>query len=508
MLTCKTLYAGLLRHKTQSWPSHTLGKVTLRHLQHVASSVILPRLLQLSNPELVRDIQSKDYGYSKVENVDGAEYPEGKLTALSSPMGFGKTLVMLHFLITQCSHLKIIVTMPPHVLKCWISQLLLLDHMNTPRGMKYGYHADPLSSYALILHSSRTNHKTYVLGSAKPKNGVPPKNYKPVQGIGKDDIFQNHSLVLVTEKSLKGNHNDLLALADLLIVDECHKVRVSGPDRPPLYIGMSGETSVKLKSHQCLEIGHKVRVGPEVIPHIYKINNKAEGVGDAKSSKSTANSFFSSYHKDCLQILAENIRARDKVTLSIDGGGMGKSIIKWLGEKFPEYRQFVLKTSDNTVRQFEGCYGKAILIINTAPNEGLSIYTGAMIALFPELYSSTRLRQLRNRVTRPNSPFPQVHVIWICMGSYGYSKLRYVEYISHLAWNQAAFDSPSVEWLNKCEGIVRMLGKAPPTISSVDACIIYNHEHIELEEKLEFWLNYSDDESVLTEDRVRGMLGM
>lgn len=506
MLTCQTLYAGILRQKTQGWPSHTLGKITLRHLQHVASAFILPQLLQMSNPELYGQIDPRGTGLQYFK-FDDLEYPVAKPTALSSPMGFGKTLVMLHFLITKCANLKVIVTMPPHVLKCWITQLEMLGSMNTTRGQRYGYHPDPGFSYALILHSSRSKHKVHVLGTPAPKNGVPPKDYKPVKGIGKQNIFQNHSLVLVTSKSLKGGHNDLLALADLVVVDECHKVAISL--ETPLYLGMSGETSSRMKEFKCIEIGHKVRQGPRVLPTICKVStSKDGGVGDAKSTKSAANLFFAKHSKECLNAISRAVLNHGKVTLAIDGGEMGKSIIKWIGENLVQYRLFILKTSDNTVRQFEAFPGYAILIINTASNEGLSIYTSVGIVMFPELYSSTRLRQLRGRFTRPNSPFPEVRIIWICMGTYGVSKLRYVEYISHLSWNKVAFDSPSVEWLNKCEGLTRMLGRTPETLTDADACIIYNHEDTELEEKLEFWLDYSGADTVLTETMVRGLLNI
>lgn len=437
-LATRRLYEFASNYYFRNMASPNIGPYTLTRLQYVASSLDLRALLN----------------------------KEDKSGTLVAPMGYGKTITILHFIINYTNDMKVMIIVPPHIIKVWadvIEQLGL-------------YNSNASISKILIYHTIRENHHRY--------------------GKSLSSVFDTHRIVLTTSiKAKKISH-----LADIKIIDEVHKDIDDEPTEN--VIGLTAEKNRFSKYESSIITGFIYHKVPDV-RYQWKFIDKDAIVGKRRANAHISE--FSTNARSYKLLILESLQQYNKPVLRIDDGTMGKEVKNWVTTELPGYRIFTLKTSNQTVHDFIAYPYRAILIVGTTSNEGLTILTDSLVVLKPDMMATSKLRQLVGRLLRPNNPNRIINVTYIVSDKIAFLKTLYARCYTFLKWDLQFEDSPADDFLLKCCSIINLLGCKPENVPLADGCVIFDNVSGETRklEVLDWWTHHHSVDTILSTELIQ-----
>lgn len=393
-----------------------------------------------------------------------------KQVCFNAPLGYGKTLTALFFAFRVFTHKNILISVPSHILKVWITEL---DKLGL-------YNSDPSKSEILIIQSTRSNHYT---------------EFKLSRDLG--NLF-NVCRVIITTLLISSK---LEGKCDLQIVDEGHKELIKN---------LSGTRMLYLTAEK-MNI-HTVKSGvfldglPEVEYTWSTIKNNSVSKGNYKDN--IEDMFVNQAEYNALIIKA--VSKHKKACLMMDGGHMGYIIRDMLKANFPDSNFFELKSSENVLKKHANSTKHSILIIPLSNCEGINIFFDNLIIIKPNLLSSYRLGQAISRVRRPPNPNKHIEITFVLGGRVAELKTLYGLVYASVLWKNdvaAVEQSPSVDALFKSESIAKLLGYDDLKVQEnfVDMAVIFDmvKGQERCDQVYEWWLQNKKDETKLSKSRFK-----
>ncbi len=382
-------------------------------------------------------------------------------------MGGGKTLSSLYYIYNVIKNDRVLIMVPPTVLKTWMDELMKLNL----------YHANPLQSKIIVLHSTRQNHYVSYINNYKLNN-----------------VFLTHNVIITTTHIASRLEGEV----DTIIMDEGHHNHYT-PVKHKKLIRLTAE---RKEGDQYITFGFENK---EEVPtinynwHIIEGDNNLSMYNDHIKQ-------FTTHQKEYINQLINVIKSYHKTCIFVDRGQIGDSIYLILINFLQEYKIFTLKNSLQAYHQHLKYKDKSILLLSTITNEGLNLLVDNIILIKPDIYGTTRLKQTIGRILRPNNPHKNVNVHFITNGRLGVLKILYAITYSNIDWTFNFSESPSHDLLLKSETIIKLIGYTDITkFNLVDYCILFDDAHSNKPEKIQWWLKYHHN-SKLTLDTVKLIL--
>jgi len=434
---------------TKEWSNKKLGPYTLRQYQYIFA------------------VKANE-AFKVVNNC-----------VISSLMGTGKTVTAIYFMMTFYQHKNILIAVPPATLKVWINELTKVGLLKSKVE----------ESTVLVYHSTRPKHQAH-------HNLL-------------SDVYTSHRIVLTTDMIV----GKIKGTPDLLIRDETHK-----PVKKSIGSWFESNSNIKTLGLTAEDVSSafNTRVLKLVdnkfndkIPNIeYKFHivdpNK---IGSYAKYGVHVNEVMDNAD-DYRDLLIDCIRAKEKVVMFLDKGGIGTSVREWIEEDLSDYKVFELLSTNKTLDSFHVYTKKAILFVGSSNNEGLNIFEENLILFKPDIMAATRMKQSIGRLRRPGNSYETVYCDIIVGDKIGLLKSFYAACYSDQSWTLGFEDSPNPDFLFKCSGIMALMGYHDfLEFPRVDACVIFDNVHTleRYEQVAKWWLENKTSDSILTLEHINAL---
>ena len=428
------------------------------------------------------------------------------LCNIIAPMGWGKTLTAIYFLLEYSGVMKekiisltdqdktknVFIVVPYAVLKVWIEEFDKLKLIQSK----------PDKSRILIAHSMRLHHNNH----AKTVQQQP------------NSWFTNHSIVITTpEKAQKllnyhyYQQNSSRLPIDLAVFDEAHKKIITKIPQQLAYLGYKKTKILGLSAEndEVDDTGTTVNDTnfENTLPKIEFIYHSIESNCDSYHKKVYHISDVKTKAKEYKQKLKLCVKHKKKVVIFIDKGEIGTLVREWMIEIFPERKYFELVGSTKIINQFYKCEDRCVLYIRANNNEGLNILVEHMIIFKPEMMAVGRIKQTIGRIRRPNNPYKEVTCSFICEGDLGVLKTLYGASYSNDKWDLGYEDYPNEQFLLRTKVIFNLLNIAYLESNLIDVAVIFdtNRKPGRVNKVLKWWKENKTEDTMLTKDKVKSL---
>jgi superfamily II DNA or RNA helicase len=159
----------------------------------------------------------------------------------------------------------------------------------------------------------------------------------------------------------------------------------------------------------------------------------------------------------------------------------------------------------------------AVLLMLKTGSEGLNINADSMIIINPGDTNTDRLIQLTKRIIRPDNPHDVVNIYLLCGTLEEYLRVLYAKAFSLLEWpikwgRQADVNAGMVY---KGLASIRALGHNHETVNRIDLCVfLADYQDLTKQKKMtdpyneiiEWWNEYKEADTILTEDIIRDII--
>lgn len=396
-----------------------------------------------------------------------------RICVVSAPMGWGKTLMAIYYIITINTTSNVLIVVPPTVLKVWMEELIKTG-LISPK---------PKDSKVLVMHSTRPAHQKY--HSADTMNH-----------------FIEHRIILTTNKIAHKVYGNV----DLIVIDEYHKTKHYSTANAKI-LGLTAElvesdNNTRVLAMRDITFSEKI---PDVQYNYYYVDNER----DANYCKYGIHiEDVTDFEEDYKYQFYQCISAKNKVVISVDHGEIGKLVREWVTEMFPMYKVYELLSSTKTIDAFTTINTNAILFIGANNNEGLNILAEHILMVKPDIMLVKRIKQTLGRLRRPNNPHRTITCNFLVGGKIAVLKSYYAACYANTNWTLSYEDTPDERFLLKCLSMAGLLGyKSIIDFPMVDGCVLFDAIHTteRCEEILEWWTRNKTEDSALNEDMIRGM---
>jgi hypothetical protein len=442
--TCKQIYNEIMG----KWSGIVLGPYTMRPYQYMLC----------------------DRANALLEQVQ-------KVT-ISAPMGAGKTLTSIYFIMSFYKSKNVLICSPPPALKVWIAELTKVGLLQSKVD----------KTDVLVVHSTRPKHNAHHTSCT--------------------NVFETHRIVLTTDNMA----NKIKGKPDLLVRDETHKAVKAGlgvvyyNDNFKV-LGLTAEDVESGFNHKVLKLidnnfDEKI---PKINYNFHTINNDKVGAYGRRNVH--IDDVFEN-EEDYKNVLIEVVKSKLKVVMFLDKGNIGTAVREWITDYLPEYKVFELLSTDKTLQSFHNYKKNAILFVGSSNNEGLNIFEENIVLFKPDMMAATRIKQSIGRLRRPGNKYGMVNCDIIVGSRIAMLKSFYSACYAEQSWTFGFEDSPNQDFLLKCAGIIGLMGYSDfLTFPLPDACVIFDNVHTRerYDEVSQWWLKHKTTDSVLTLDHINAL---